>query len=252
MTNLTPKQRGKMIRNHILKDVKEYPNDLVSHISKSYSISRQAVNRHLKKLIEYNWLEATGTTRNKVYRLGSRRKNFVFFDLQHNPSKHTLFFEEFGWVLEGLPKNVSDIIYYGFTEMVNNAIDHSEGIECYVSIKREIDKVSIIIFDNGEGIFKRINRLKNLIDEKQALLELSKRKLTTDPDKHSGQGIFFTSRMFDTFCIISHKLIFTHDCNSTINCLTEHDHPNEEGTLVMMSLSTTSDRTDKEIFKEFK
>lgn len=34
---------------------------------------------------------------------------------------------EFHSIIEGLPKNIEDIIFYGFTEMVNNAIDHSEG-----------------------------------------------------------------------------------------------------------------------------
>ena len=37
------------------------------------------------------------------------------------------------------------------------------------------------------------------MDKRQALFELSKGKFTTDPSRHSGEGVFFTSRMFDDF-----------------------------------------------------
>ena len=39
----------------------------------------------------------------------------------------------------------------------------------------------------------------HLLDERHAILELSKDQLTTDPARHTGDGIFFTSRMFDSF-----------------------------------------------------
>lgn len=45
-----------------------------------------------------------------------------------------------------------------------------------------------------------------------AILELSKGKFTSDPARHSGEGIFFTSRMCDKFEILSKGLFFSgHD-----------------------------------------
>jgi len=38
---------------------------------------------------------------------------------------------------------------------------------------------------------------------------LAKGKLTTDPKRHSGEGIFFSSRMFDEFDILSGG-VFSH------------------------------------------
>ena len=53
------------------------------------------------------------------------------------------------------------------------------------------------------GIFKKIQKALDLLDERHAILELAKGKLTTDPKHHTGEGIFFTSRMFDEFTILS-------------------------------------------------
>jgi hypothetical protein len=44
--------------------------------------------------------------------------------------------------------------------------------------------------DHGVGIFEKIMKHFNLADAREALLELSKGKLTSDPRNHSGEGIF--------------------------------------------------------------
>lgn len=95
--------------------------------------------------------------------------------------------------------------------MVNNAIDHSEGKTLHAGVFKYRNSVNIYIVDDGEGIFKKIRRLCRLADERQAILELSKGKLTTDPERHTGEGIFFTSRAFDTFEIESKGLKFSLD-----------------------------------------
>ena len=43
-----------------------------------------------------------------------------------------------------------------------------------------------------------------------AIAEFNKGKRTTMPDRHSGEGIFFTSRVMDLFEIESHHLRFSH------------------------------------------
>src|SRR5882762_5697831 len=56
------------------------------------------------------------------------------------------------------------------------------------------------------AIFRKIATALGLANEAHAILELTKGKLTTDRQRHSGEGIFFTSRMFDWFGILSHNL----------------------------------------------
>lgn len=112
------------------------------------------------------------------------------------------------------------------------------------------DEVSIAIADNGIGIFERITSSLGLPDRRLALLELSKGKLTTDPDRHSGEGIFFTSRMFDRFVIEANGLHYTHDTTFSHDWLLEEDF-GEDGTWVRMAMPITSARTAKEVFDNF-
>src|SRR4051794_7809060 len=94
-----------------------------------------------------------------------------------------------------LAPNALDIWEFCFTEMLNNAIDHSGGKEVTVQVSRAGKNTQIILSDDGIGIFRKIQLALDLSDPRQAVLELAKGKFTTDPSKHSGQGIFFTSRM---------------------------------------------------------
>ncbi|MBN4079365.1 DUF4325 domain-containing protein [Beggiatoa alba] len=246
------RKRGEIVRRQILRDVRHHPNDIAAHIGQIFSITRQAVNKHLKKLIDEGWLSAEGSTRKRVYILGSRRENTAAFKIEPGVNEHKIYFENFSWVLEGIPKNVDDIIFHGFTEMVNNAIDHSEGTLFTVRVKREPNSIRIFIVDNGEGIFRRITRLCHLVDERQAIIELSKGKLTTDISKHSGQGIFFTSKMFDTFFIDSIGLHFSHNQSNEFDWLLEVDaYENDKGTAVYMGIALDSTRVVKEVFDQY-
>ncbi len=68
------------------------------------------------------------------------------------------------------------------------------------------------VIDDGIGIFTKLQRDFNLANKNHAILELAKGKLTSDPTRHSGEGIFFTSRMFDEFAILSEDTaFFGHD-----------------------------------------
>ncbi len=246
------KKRGEIVRRQILRDVIHHPNDIAAHIGQIFSITRQAVNKHLKKLTDEGWLRAEGSTRKRTYTLGQLRSNLITFQIKPDANEHKIYFESFSWVVDGIPKNVEDIVFYGFTEMVNNAIDHSEGTHCTVRVKRESELISIVVMDNGEGIFRRITRLCDLVDERQAIIELSKGKLTTDPTRHSGQGIFFASKMFDAFVIDSHGLKFSHNHKKKYDWLHEIDtYENDLGTFIYMEISLASVRKEKEIFDQY-
>lgn len=239
------------IREQILRDVIHHPTDLVSHISEIFGISRQAVNKHVNALAKDGWLAASGTTRNKLYSLGHQRRKTQIFKITEALSEHNLFVTHYSLLVDDLPKNIQDIIFYGFTEMVNNAKDHSEGELVKIDMHRTKEKTVIMIHDNGkEGIFTRIKRLKNLADERQSLIELSKGKLTTDPDNHSGQGIFFTSKMFDSFGIFSGELVFGHRSDAEYDVIVDGQEQSV-GTIVFMSIENNSTRIDKEVFAQF-
>ena len=54
--------------------------------------------------------------------------------------------------LDSLSENATNILYFGFTEMLNNAIDHSHSVSGYVKIWQESDSLKFIVKDNGIGI----------------------------------------------------------------------------------------------------
>ena len=124
-----------------------------------------------------------------------------------------------------------------------DAIDHSESKTVYVNVSRSPIDTSIMISDKGEGIFKRIRRLKEFSSEHEAILELSKGKLTIDPEKHTGEGIFFASRMFDLYFINSEGLAFSHhenfDALQEVGTMT--------GTTVTMEIANNSETVDSAV-----
>jgi anti-sigma regulatory factor (Ser/Thr protein kinase) len=246
------RDKGIKIRRQILRDVGYHPSDLVNHISTLFSITPQAVHNHIKRLEKEERLTTTGRGKGKRYFLGSIRDNIITIPLDDDLSEDTIWASNFKYIIEEIPHNIQEICYYGFTEMVNNAIDHSEGKTLHVGVFKYKNKVSMYIVDDGEGIFKKIRRLCHLADERQAILELSKGKLTTDPERHTGEGIFFTSRAFDVFEIESKGLKFSHNDEFDFDFLFEADMLlDNSGTMVFMSIGLESDRILKSIFDDF-
>ncbi|MDR2642808.1 MAG: DUF4325 domain-containing protein [Planctomycetaceae bacterium] len=151
---------------------------------------------------------------------------------------------------EGLPKNVFDIWRYGVSEMLNNAIDHSEGTTLKVWIAKNIVQRSVFIQDNGIGIFNKIQQAFNLHYKNEAILELSKGKLTTDSKRHSGEGIFFTSRSFDKFAIMSGPDRFVHSKGYGQSFIFGSDYIQKkiDGTVVFLCLDNNCTQTMNEVF----
>ena len=89
-------------------------------------------------------------------------------------------------------------------------------------------------------------------DEKEAVFELSKGRLTTDPDNHTGEGIFFTSRVFDIFDIDSKGIQFTHNNEFDFDLVDNSTtFTTGFGTFVYMSLKRDTKRTIEKVFDEF-
>ena len=107
------------------------------------------------------------------------------------------------------------------------------------------------ISDNGVGIFKKLQEALHLPDERYAVLELAKGKLTTDPARHTGEGIFFSSRMFDSFGIASGHTYFGHQFESEEDWIMNDADRQELGTTVFMSLNNHTSRTVKKIFDRY-
>lgn len=245
----TETKRSAIIRRFLLNSVKAKNPHLIHDAMETFEITRQAVHHHLAALVDEGYLAAEGNTRGRVYTLGPHRSHLGTFPLK-GLSESDVYYRDFGIVFGDLPKELESICHYGFTEILNNAIDHSGGETATVSVERTTEKILIAISDDGEGIFNHIARVLKLGDPREAILELSKGKLTTDPENHTGQGIFFTSRAFDLFAIISGELTFAHVAEQTKDALLHNDN-HHKGTGVIMQIGMDSKRTLSSVFNEF-
>lgn len=244
-----PRRHGKEIREFIIHNIPNHPRDVVSVASKRFGVSRQAVNRHIRELLAEGYITAEGKTRQREYALRVLRdKNFTV--PLAGLAEDRVWRTEVAPLLKELPRNVLDIWHYGFTEMVNNAIDHSGGHELRVVIKMNPLITRASLHDDGIGIFRKIKEELHLEDERHAVLELAKGKLTTDPERHTGEGIFFTSRMMDHFAVLSGDVYFSHEYGKEEDWILEGSPPHT-GTSVFMELANNSERTDQEVFDRF-
>jgi len=244
------RQRGENIRRFILENLENHPKTIAQIASKKFNITRQAVNKHIKLLVKQGAILEQGNTRNRSYLLNPIEKVEKLYPLNSNLQEDVVWREFVYPLLDELPDNVINIWNYCFSEMLNNAIDHSSGENVIIQVIKTAVNTDIMIYDDGEGIFKKIQREFGLIDERQAILELSKGKLTTDPDRHTGEGIFFSSRMVDDFTILSGKTYFSHEQKDDYDWIFERQKF-QNGTGVFIKTSNNTSRTVKKIFDKF-
>ncbi|QDJ52792.1 STAS-like domain-containing protein [Bordetella hinzii] len=256
--------------NHQLPDYGRIDPDLLAFLDEHYGdwrrskevalsgplqerrgISRQAATALLGRLVNSGVLRLGQGLRPKTYNLGVEHVFHKTYSLT-NLEEHVVWHEDIEPILAKYAGPAAMKIWsYGITEMINNAIDHSEGTTVSVSLLVSPVYAACRIQDDGEGIFRRIKRLCNLADERQSILELSKGKLTTDPKRHSGEGLFFTSRAMDWFDLDSYGLSFNHvDGEGAPDFLLENDDE-EAGTTVTMDLNHRTKHNLTDLFNQF-
>jgi anti-sigma regulatory factor (Ser/Thr protein kinase) len=241
--------RGEAVRRFILESVERRPTDIAKVTADHFHITRQAVNKHLQRLVSDRALTEEGQTRRRSYKLAQLIESVRQYPISPELAEDVVWRNDISLILGPQPQNVLDIWHYGFTEMFNNAKDHSEGSDIRVKIRKTAVTTEIFVLDNGVGIFKKIQAAMNLLDERHAILELSKGKLTTDPKHHTGEGIFFTSRMFDRFYILSGGVYFSHQFDKPEDWILESQE--SPGTFVHMILNNHTARRAEKIFRQF-
>jgi hypothetical protein len=237
------------LRHSILQTVAQDGRNVAARLAEQHGVSRQAASAWLARLKQVGELESTGVGRGVRYQLkptAVRHREYP----REGLSEDRVWTELFSPVLQDLPDNVRDIWHYAVTEMVNNAIDHSRSANVAVGLVRDALNTTAYVADEGEGIFLKIKRALGLYDPREAILELAKGKLTTDPARHTGEGIFFSSKVMDAFDIRSGHLHFMRDDEWGEGVLLER--PAEApGTLVLLRLANDSPRKLNEVFDQF-
>lgn len=205
----------KLIFSELNKKHKVAAADLV----KKTGFSRAYIHRFFKKLQDEGRVCLVGRTNGAFYVLpGSKEllaKTVFSRTLNNRPGlTEDVVLEnikkEAPGVFKGLTRNAADIFNYAFTEILNNAIEHSKSKKIFVAVKRDEQNIEFKIFDWGVGVFNNIQKKFRLKNQAEAIEHLLKGKQTTQPQAHTGEGLFFTSRVADVLGIKSFakKLIF--------------------------------------------
>lgn len=184
----------------------EHPKDLADEVVRRTGVTRRTANKALTRLVELQWLVREGTRSRPMYRAGLLRQVVRRYDIAGLE-------EDIPWSRDfapyfALPREVHRMAQHAFCELLNNAIDHSEGTSVTVSLRQTPSHVQLLVSDDGRGVFDKIHEAFSLEDPTLAMLELSKGKLTSQPQRHTGRGLFFTSKLADIFDLHANERAF--------------------------------------------
>jgi anti-sigma regulatory factor (Ser/Thr protein kinase) len=185
-----------------------HPTDLPAQLMQRLSVSRSTAHKILQRLVAAQWLQREGQPRRPLYRPGLLRQAVHRYSL-------TGLDEALPWSHDFAPlftlsPGVARIAQHAFTELLNNAIDHSGGTSVTVSMRQTPAHLQLLVSDDGCGLFDRIGRCFDIHDPAHAMLELSKGKLSSQPDRHTGRGLFFTTQLADVVDLHANRSAFQH------------------------------------------
>lgn len=229
-------------------------------IVKDFGISRQYASRIIKSLVDDGSLVKVGSTKNALYihKANLQDKEQVS-SLEYSQVYRAKSLEEHAVLtkiekdfplISLLPENIKSIFDFAFSEILNNAIEHSQTNLIHVTITKTQKTISFTISDAGVGVFRNILNKKHLRSELEAIQELLKGKATTMPRSHSGEGIFFTSKTVDYFVLESFGKRLIID-SSIPDTFIEDTGKSKRGTTVICTISMHSKRHLSDIFRQY-
>jgi anti-sigma regulatory factor (Ser/Thr protein kinase) len=221
------------------------PTHLCAELAVQFGVSRSTMGKWLRALIDEGWLVRQGSRSHPVYKPSLLRqvsRGYVLAGLD----EQTPWERDFAPCFD-LSPNVARLAHHAFTELLNNAVDHSGGTRVSISMRQNPTHLHLLIKDDGCGVFDRIQDAFHIASPQLALLELSKGKLTTQPEFHTGRGLFFTSRLFDVFDLYANQLTYQHNQWQRKEWL-KANPLGTNGTAIFMSLALNSTRTLEDVF----
>lgn len=244
------------LKENVLELLSKNKKIRTADVVAEFGVSRQFASHVLKGLVEERKIVKIGVTRSAFYVSpehpanlgGTLKKRFKNSNLKEH--------EVLGGIEKQLPflsklnENIRSIFAYGFSEMLNNAIEHSRSGFIEVEVKKEEDNLIFQINDFGIGVFNSIMKKNRLQSELEAIQDLLKGKTTTAPKAHSGEGIFFTSKIGDVFILesFSHRLRVDNIINDTF---IEEAKPAKRGTKVTFLINISSKKHLNDVFKKY-
>ena len=249
-------EKRESIKRYMLEKIRQDDEAFVQKTMQNFGISVTTVKRYIKDCLDKKII-AESTEQKTQYQLCVEEFVFSYANISVL-SEDEIYCTDIRPLMNDVSKNALSIWYYAFSEMMNNAIEHSgaEHITCIV--RKDYLYTEISIIDDGIGIYKNVRsyleeNLGKPVSNADVILELHKGKLTTNVKNHSGEGIFFTSKVLNEFAIWSENTIFSCGCYQKTKFVESHlisyyNRLQQIGTMVAMKLENQTVRTIKEVF----
>ena len=244
-------KKKERIKQYMLRLIATSDKSFISKTMENFSVSKSTIYNYLKELCSEGLVERN--CQSKPPYLLKTETMLYQYDNDGSLDEDRVFDSDIIRHFETLDKNVLLVWRYAFTEMMNNAIEHSNAKRILVMVKKNAMNSSITLSDDGIGIFKNIQLYMMSEKDKEMSLDecatlLLAGKFTTAEQAHSGEGIFFTSHLMDRFLIYSDDVVFSRDNFHDIQSRIEMD---DSSTLVYMELHNKSRKTTQEVFNRF-
>lgn len=252
-------EKRESIKWYMLEKIRDGDVQFIQKTMDNFGISVTTVKRYIRDCIKDGVLEKA-----EEYDCGYRLVETLMewnYEQDGSLSEDRIFYEDIRPALGSVSKEADSIWSYAFMEMMNNAIEHSGSTRISCKVRRDFLYTEISITDDGIGTFRKIRKfleeqLKTPVSCQDAVTELYKGKLTTDHTSHSGEGIFFSSKMLREFAIWSENTIFSVGCCERERFVQSHliayyTKLQKIGTMVIMKLENQATRKPKEVFDMF-
>lgn len=243
---VTDKKRDIIL--YILNKIEQNDKSISKSVSENFSINQNTVHTYINELVNENIIRRI---KRGTYELVTTKNEYSFNIKEENIKSDVYIYSHY---IEGFIKetgeNIKKIWIYVLSEMLNNVLEHSEAENLRVTIEKNYLNTKVIFWDDGIGIFNKIKNYFDYDEIDEAVYELFKGKLTTDKKNHSGEGIFFSSRIMDKFVIVSSNKVFSsnkYDDNMFLNLLDDEF----DGTCVLMELSNFSNKKMSDVFSAY-
>ena len=167
-------------------------------VVRALHVSPATAHRVLRALVTGGVLETHGKGRAARYRLHGVQRRFRRAGLD----EHRAWDDVAAAIarVRPLEPDAARNLAYAASEMLNNAVDHSRGRTVEVAVRFERRGTTVTtVRDDGVGVFRRVCEDFGFATPYDAIVQLEKGKLTSDPTRHSGEGLFFSSKAVTRF-----------------------------------------------------
>jgi anti-sigma regulatory factor (Ser/Thr protein kinase) len=167
-------------------------------VVRALSVSPATAHRLLQALVTGGILERLGKGRAARYRLRTLRRRFRRAGLDEHRAWDQVAADIAR--IRPLDSDAARSLAYAASEILNNAADHSAGKSVDVRVTFDRGGATVAtVQDDGVGVFRRVREDFGYATPEEAIVQLEKGKLTSDPARHSGEGLFFSSKAVTRF-----------------------------------------------------